>query len=385
MAPRVGYVGIWNRPRDPGPWSGVPVRVMEALDEVGVFGGYLDATPWPPLLRAVRATLQAAGPLESAWMFRPAPRAVLGASNVVRRTLFSARADAWVVPAMGFGRPVRGRVASLCEISPAQLGQADLGAVRSFWPGITPGQIRALGRQQVRLHRAATTCCVASGWAGASLVDDHGIDPAKVHVVGYGVNVRVAPPADRDWSTPRFLFIGSGWMQKNLERVVRTFSRVRQVHPGATLDVVGNHPPLDEPGVTMHGRRPVLDGERRSLLESLYRRSTCLVVPSLHESFGIVYVEAATAGVPSIGTTVGGTTTSIGDGGVLVDPYDESALYRAMLRLSCPDEARRLGALAHRRSGLFTWRKVAERIVGALDLPGVDRSSLAPPLEPVAI
>ena len=85
MSPSVGFVGIWNRPDDPVPWSGIPVRVMNALKDLGVSGGYLDATPWPPALRGVRAIHQAIGHLSPAWFFDPAPQAVLAASNLVRR------------------------------------------------------------------------------------------------------------------------------------------------------------------------------------------------------------------------------------------------------------------------------------------------------------
>ena len=378
--PRIGFVGLWDRPRDLRPWSGIPVRIMDALGELGVFGGYVDATPWPPAVRALKAVSAARGPVGRSWFFGRAPQALLGASNAARRIRDRHPMDAWVVPAMGYGRPVGGRVASLAEITPAQLEAAGLDIVRTFWPDLTAGQLRAFGRQQVRLHRAATVCCVASRWADRSLVEDHGIDAAKIHVVGYGTNVRVDPPPDRDWSTPRFLFVGSHWGRKNGDGVVRAFNRLRQAFPTATLDVVGDHPRLGEPGVTGHGVRHFADPEGRRFLEQLYRRATCFVMPSHHESFGIVYVEAATAGLPSIGTTRGGTTDSVGDGGLLVDPADDAALHAAMVRLAEPAEARRLGAVALHRSELFTWRQVGERIVRALDLPGVDRAGLAPML-----
>lgn len=375
--PRIGFVGLWNRPRDLRPWSGIPVRIMDALDELGLFGGYLDATPWPPAVRAVKSVLAVRGPIGRSWFLGPAPQALLGASNLVRRARSQPPVDAWVVPAMGYGRPVTGRVASLAEITPAQLEAADLDIVRSFWPDLSARQLRSFGRQQLRLHRAASACCVASGWAGRSLVDDHGIDAAKVHVVGYGANVRVEPPADRDWSTPRFLFVGSHWGRKNGDGVVRAFARLRQDFPTATLDVVGDHPRLDGPGVSAHGVRHFADPEGRAFLERLYRRATCFVMPSHHESFGIVYVEAAAAGLPSIATTNGGTADSVGDGGVLVDPDDDAALHAAMVRLAEPAEASRLGQAARRRSERFTWRRVAERIVRALALPGVDDAGLA--------
>jgi hypothetical protein len=48
-----------------------------------------------------------------------------------------------------------------------------------------------------------------------------------------------------------------------------------------------------------------------------------------------------------------------------------------MLRLADPETAQRLGALALARSQLFTWRKVAERLLRALAPTGVDQSGLA--------
>lgn len=375
--PRIGFVGLWHG-RTSGAWSGVPSRIMDGLEDLGFFGEYLDATPPAGALRAL--TRARPGGRPGLPMFDPAPRALLGACNAVRRVRFSHRCDAWVIPAMGYGRPVSGTVASLAEITPAQLERTPLEVVRTMWPKITAEQLRAFGRQQLRLHRAANVCCVASHWAGRSLVTDHAIDPGKIRVVGYGANLELDPPAQRDWSTPRFLFIGNGWDRKNGARVVRAFTRLRAGSPTATLDVVGDHPPLDVPGVKPHGRRMIHDPDGRALIASLYQRATCFILPSRLEAFGIVYVEAARAGLPSIGTTVGGGTDSVGSGGVLVDPEDEAAIYRAMVRLANPEEARRLGAAAQRRSGRFTWRKVAERIVRALDLPGADVAGFADPL-----
>jgi glycosyltransferase involved in cell wall biosynthesis len=356
------------------------MRLMEALREIGAFGGYLDATPWPPALKAWgkvrRVTRRPAG----AWFFDPVPQAMLALSNSFRRAVFSGRADAWLVPAMGLGRPVRGRVASLSEMSPAQLRTTEPELVSSFWPGMRPVQMRRLARQQEQLHRAVGACCVASRWAGGSLVEDHGLDPDKVHVIGYGTNVHIDPPEDRDWSTPRFLFSGLDWQRKNGDRVVRAFTRVRETHPDATLDVVGDHPELDVAGVTTHGRWNVHEPDGRAYIESLYRRATCFVLPSLLEPFGIVYVEAAGAGLASIGTSVGGTADSIGEGGLRVDPSDDTGLVEAMLQMAHPDEARSRGAAAHERSRLLTWRKSAERVVRALADPAEDVSDLAAPL-----
>jgi glycosyltransferase involved in cell wall biosynthesis len=100
-------------------------------------------------------------------------------------------------------------------------------------------------------------------------------------------------------------------------------------------------------------------------------------MPSLHEPAGIVYVEAASAGVPAIGGTDGGAATLIGPGGITVDPREDEQIYVAMLRLADPETARTMGELARAHSELFTWRKVAERLLRALAIPGVDVSGLA--------
>jgi glycosyltransferase involved in cell wall biosynthesis len=92
-------------------------------------------------------------------------------------------------------------------------------------------------------------------------------------------------------------------------------------------------------------------------------------MPSRFEPFGMVYAEAAAAGVPSIGSTVGGAADAIGDGGLLVDPGDESALLDAMTAMCDPATAAALGRSALERADLFTWTAVARRLLHVLELP----------------
>jgi len=229
--------------------------------------------------------------------------------------------------------------------------------------------VAARVERQRRVYERARACCVTTGWVAHSLVADYGVPPEKVHVVGVGRNHDVAP-AERDWSRPRFLFVGKDWEGKNGPTLLRAFARVRAEAPEARLEVVGHHPPLDAPGVTGHGFLALASAAGRERLERLYREATCFVLPSRYEASALVYVEAGAAGLPSIGTAVGGSRELIGEGGCVVDPRDEDALVAAMLRLCDGDEARRLGEAARRRSDLFTWEAVGGRILRALQLPG---------------
>jgi glycosyltransferase involved in cell wall biosynthesis len=171
--------------------------------------------------------------------------------------------------------------------------------------------------------------------------------------------------------------VGYDWSRKNGDRVVAAFSRLRERIPAAELDLVGGHPRVDVPGITGHGRLSLDSAESRERVVSLFAAATCFVMPSLHEPTGIVHAEAGAAGIASIGTTCGGVSTVIGEGGRLVDPASDDSILEAMLELSDPQVAERLGALALERSRLFTWEKVAQRLLRALELPGLDRQALA--------
>jgi len=308
------------------------------------------------------------GRLGEAWPLKAEMRGLSAVSGFVRRIVDANEADSWVVAAGGFSLPVRGRLFSFSEISPSQLhALGPQGASAFGLYGVTERGLASVVRNRLRLHRRAEACLVVSSWAGDSLVTDDRIPEQKVHVVGCGRNVDIERPSGRDWSTPRFLFVGNDWERKNGEAVLRSFRRLREEVPSAQLDVVGGHPKFDLEGVTGHGRVSFDDPEGRPRLEELFARATCFVMPSKVEPFGIVYVEAAAAGIASIATCVGGTRESVGEGGMLVDPDDDTAILEAMRCLAAPDEAQALGDVAHARSALLTWRKTAERVVRAVD------------------
>jgi glycosyltransferase involved in cell wall biosynthesis len=237
------------------------------------------------------------------------------------------------------------------------------------------GARRWLSRQQ-RIYERSRGCCVAGHWAASSIRDDYGIATEKIRVVGFGHNTE-PEKVERDWSVPRFLFVGADWERKRGAAVVESFAELKQSHPEATLDLVGGHPEIDAAGVTGHGRLPLGSSEGQRRYRELIRNATCFVMPSAYEPFGIAYLDAGAAGLPSIGTTVGGAPDAIGAGGVVVDPSEERALSAAMLRLAAPDTARELGRRAAERSRLFTWRAVAERLLRAMQPTGVTTDGLA--------
>lgn len=374
-------MSAWNDPGDPTIWSGTVNNLLRELAGLGVLAdpGYRDVTPWVPVVLAVRYWQERTGRRSAAWAIRREMRVLLQLSALASRARAGEGIDGSLFPVGAIGRPVRQPYVTWCDIAPAQIAAAHPGHSASLgYPEVTERDLAAVLRQQVTVYRKAHACLTVSSWAARSLVRDHGVPASRVHVVGAGRNVSVSPPPDRDWSTPRYLFVANSWERKNGAGVLRAFCQLRAKLNTAELHLVGQHPAVSEAGVTAHGRLSLTVAAERARLEELFRRSTCFVMPSQIEPFGIVYVEAAAAGLPSIASTVGGTANSVGDGGILVDADDEAALSGAMLTLADPATAQKLGQAALARAGAFTWRACAERVVRAFAPDLADQAGLAP-------
>jgi glycosyltransferase involved in cell wall biosynthesis len=372
----------WYDPENPRVWSGAPHAVVEELRSLGVYAGHRDAFPWPPAAALAKLSLRARRRLDEGWALSAEMRQVAKLTHLTKRLTTPRDVDAWVQLMGGFGRILRGRYSTISELSPGQIAGAEPWWGSFGYPGATRRGMDWVARAQLDALEHAHTCCAVSKWSADGLVRD-GVDARKIHIVGYGRNVDIPAPEERDWSTPRFLFVGNDWRRKNGDAVVRAFAKLRRDVPSARLDLVSDHPDIDVEGVVGHGRMAkqgsfaVFDPDARRPLERLFAAATCFVLPSLIEPFGLTYVEAASAGIASIATSIGGTDTSVAEAGILVHPSDEDALLEAMRTMADPGTAEALGAVARQRADLLTWRAYGERVVRSLDLPELASADLA--------
>jgi glycosyltransferase involved in cell wall biosynthesis len=373
--------------RDAAAFSGVPASLYRALGEV-VADPVMLSGAVPPGALHVASLLGAAATLGPRDLGDP--RAAMG--RAFPPTWLLGRPAIWARSALIRARmrrtPVDGCILHGTQVTFAAATRfvtyQDSTLVQAHasypWPylgGIGDRQLAAYVRRQRAIYRRAQACCATTHWVADSIVGDYGVPRERVHVVGLGANHDIRPPERRDWGVPRFLFVGQDWTRKNGALVVEAFADVRRAHPVAELHLVGGHPPVCADGVHGHGTMPLGDTAGDERLARLWQHATCFVMPSLHEPAGQVFAEAAASGLPSIGSTNGGSITVIGDGGVVVDPHDRAALTAAMLHLCDPPTAQRLGERAIVQAQRFTWRKVAERLVRALDPAAADRRGLA--------
>jgi glycosyltransferase involved in cell wall biosynthesis len=359
---RVAVVAVGD-PESTQTWSGTTAGVLSALRGLDVETHAIDLTLPAGIEQATLAA--AAGTSRNRFDAQSTALTTRVRSGLAHVRMRGLELDGAVQIGTTFSLPSRLPFVTLEDMT---LRQAI--SVHPVFSRMSTGAIAGWERRRAGIYDSARACAVASHWAGDSLIDDYGVARARTAVVGLGANHRIDVQAgERDWSIPRFLFVGIDWQRKGGPLTVRAFSRLRRMYPDATLDLVGGHPRLDEPGLRAHGPlSPELAGERE-VMAGLFARATCLVMPSQVEPFGIVHIEAAAAGIPSIGSSVGGPRDLIGaDGGLVVDPDDEEGLLAAMLSLSDPASARRMGAAARERARLYTWAKVAERLLRTLGL-----------------
>ena len=157
--------------------------------------------------------------------------------------------------------------------------------------------------------------------------------------LGSGLDVERVQSRATESAPLRLLFLGNLIPLKGLHILLGALTRLPVGL--CTLDVVGS---LDRhPGyarrmqaltaksslaayVRFHG---ALDGQ--PLIERL-TQAQILVLPSLYEGFGIVYLEGMAFGLPSIATTSGAAGEIIKDGenGFLISPNDPEALARRL-------------------------------------------------------
>jgi glycosyltransferase involved in cell wall biosynthesis len=158
--------------------------------------------------------------------------------------------------------------------------------------------------------RVAEEVALATGIACASTFTAQSVQSCfadrdvKPTVIPYGCfpPVSGSPRDNQKASRPQVLFVGQGTQRKGLHHLLKVWRE--GFHRAADLTLVLNQV---DPGITamidaLPTRPRVLEGLSREELVSEFERADLFVLPSLVEGFGLVYLEALSAGCHVIGT-----------------------------------------------------------------------------------
>ncbi|MFO7676541.1 MAG: glycosyltransferase [bacterium] len=234
------------------------------------------------------------------------------------------------------------------------------------------GPMRTILRAADRLIAALATHVLADSRSQVEFLVAEGIlKPGKALVLAAGsisgVDTRrfVPNPAARaairaqfgiGGSEVLFLYIGRLKRDKGLFDLARAFAGLARVRANVRLAIVGP----DEEGLSgpllelcRDCRDRVVIPGRTDRPEDFMAAADVLCLPSYREGFGSVVIEAAAAGIPSIGSRIYGVTDSIEEGvtGLLHDAADSASLLGRMLELvDAPERRLALGAKARERA-----------------------------------
>ena len=203
---------------------------------------------------------------------------------------------------------------------------ATFGAMAGYYPNylrLSKESLRAGFELDARALERASAAIYASDWAAQSAIEDHGADPAKVHVVPFGANLVQAPErsaveaavASQSDDVCRLLLVGVDWVRKGGD-VAMTVARLLNERGVPTeLHVAGCEPPDGAPDfVHRHGFIGKGTAAGRDALDRLFSAATFLILPSRCEAYGLVLCEANAYGVPCVASRTGGITTIVRDG-----------------------------------------------------------------------
>ena len=216
------------------------------------------------------------------------------------------------------------------------------------------------------------------------------LDPAKVHVVGNGVDAEAYRPIEDadtvralgvDPDRPYALFVGRITRQKGVMHLLRA-AELLPPEAGLVLcagaaDTPGERQQVADAVTELQTRRSgvvwIEEMLPRERLVPLITGATVFVVPSVYEPLGIVNLEAAACGTAVVASDVGGIPEVVDHGrtGLLVHyDADAPAVFEAGLGdriaelLADPGRAAAMGAAGRERVlAEFGWPAIAQQTV----------------------
>jgi phosphatidyl-myo-inositol dimannoside synthase len=241
-----------------------------------------------------------------------------------------------------------------------------------------------LKRLRRRVFRGATKVFPVSHYTRRAILDEAPAHPANVITVNNGVNAgifkRTAVPGSLEakYRSPGeriLLTVTRLYPYKGIDRMLESLPAISHEIPGIKYLIVGEGPDL--PRLQQLTSRLGLDSTVRFLgrleqseIVQLYNVADLFVMLSREEppdveGFGLVFLEAAACGLPSVGGRSGGIPDAIDEGktGWLVDPRNTGEIAATIIDLfKSPDKLQRASQLCLATAPEKSWEHAASTI-----------------------
>lgn len=205
---------------------------------------------------------------------------------------------------------------------------------------------------------------------------------SKIEIIPNGINTELFSPGDRtgacrllglDANRPRIIFAGNFVEIKGVEYLIQAMPIVLKKYPDCELILLGARPgSKDFKKYNKHIASAGIENVVRIVaivphekLAQWMQASDLLVLPSIHEGFGIVAAEALACGIPVIATKPGGPEDIVKKGlGVLVPPGDYESLGESIMNLLDGTGILNSEAMVKSIKSRFSYDIISQKIIG---------------------
>jgi glycosyltransferase involved in cell wall biosynthesis len=153
------------------------------------------------------------------------------------------------------------------------------------------------------------------------------------------------------------------YARKNLFRILDAFKKARDNKIPQKLILVGKTLPLISKKIKDYDDVIQLGFVTDDELVSLIQGSDVIILPSIHEGFGMPLLEAMACGVPSIAMNNHAPPEVVEDSGLLVDSHNIDDIAKKMIEINQNDILKNLSTKAFSLSQKYSWERHATEIL----------------------
>jgi len=258
-----------------------------------------------------------------------------------------------------------------------------MGDIVRFERGYIATVLRLMAKLEKRACQNAEVVFVPSLYTRDKVVSLYGVEQAKVKVMHNGIffdewTTLVDKAEKVDGRPLTVLCVARLYRRKGIDSLISAWSDVVAKNRKAVLRIVGDG--LEGKSLrklAAKNRLPesiIFEGDVRSRSEMarLYANADIFCLPSLHETFGLVYLEAMAAGLPVVALNSTAVPEVVRDGidGILIEPGDTENLAKTISNLLDDTETRnRMGSEAKTRvRENFDWYTVLKPLTEWLEV-----------------
>jgi len=257
---------------------------------------------------------------------------------------------------------------------------AVLADVLPFESGQSKRILQHLSRREKQSMEKARKVFVPSQYTAGAVQNIYGIAAEKIQVAALGIDFKrwqevLRSAADLPKQGPEILCVAKQYKRKGIADLLRAFARVYERMSNVHLTVAGDGPLYRQnrnlAGQLGMGKNVTFTGDitDRARLAAYYKRADVFCLPSYHETFGLVYLEAMASALPVVAYRAAAVPEVVDDDcGILVPPGNISALAKALTNLLTNEhKVKKMSAAGRQKAMQMNWQKTAQKILKGIE------------------